>query len=317
MAVGQLHGSNTTLTQFFKLLCGLSKSSAHCIFVFDGNERAQVKRGRRVITNELDYLKQSKTLIKHFGYYCHMAPGEAEAEIIDMLKQGIIDTILSKDSDVFPLGAESVMNLPVFCAIQNLVFCRDKSRYWQELSVRIYSVRAIGFSQAGFLLIALLLRNDLGSGISGIGAQTAFRLAQSGFGNALLDAYKSFSTIPQQLTQACQDLNRDMAHEIEFNKKGKMGISKIFRDSRFPTLEDLDVLGTFLNPVTSSSKGLPVSGSLKLPTLPNISGIVAFSTEHFAWSPKLMLEHFHHDLWPGVIIRMLSSVRISAQRNNT
>ncbi|KAH7873761.1 uncharacterized protein C8R40DRAFT_1023313, partial [Lentinula edodes] len=80
-------------------------------FVYDGDERAQVKRGRQVITNELDYLKQSKTLVKHFGYHCHMAPGDAEAEIVDMLKQGIIDTVLSKDSDVFPLGAESVMNL--------------------------------------------------------------------------------------------------------------------------------------------------------------------------------------------------------------
>ncbi|KAJ3858593.1 hypothetical protein EV359DRAFT_68888 [Lentinula novae-zelandiae] len=144
------------------------------------------KTGRQVITNELDYLKQSKTLVQHFGYHCHMAPGDAEAEIVDMLKQGIIDTVLSKDSDVFPLGVESVMNLVVL---------QDKSRYWQELSIRIYSVRAIGFSQAGFLLIALLLHNDLGSGINGIGVQTVFRLAQSGFGNTLLEAYKSFSDI--------------------------------------------------------------------------------------------------------------------------
>ncbi|KAH7874852.1 PIN domain-like protein [Lentinula edodes] len=113
MAVGQLHSSNPTLTQFFKLLCALSRAGAHCIFVYDGNEPAQIKRGRQVVTNELDYLKQSRTLIKHFGYQSHLAPGEAEAEIAAMLKQGIIDTVLSKDNDIFPLGAVSVMNLVV------------------------------------------------------------------------------------------------------------------------------------------------------------------------------------------------------------
>ncbi|KAJ3859136.1 PIN domain-like protein, partial [Lentinula novae-zelandiae] len=86
-----------------------SKSGTHCIFVYDGDERPSVKRGKQVVLHELDYQKHSRTMIKHFSYYCHTAPGEAEVELVDLYKQGIIDTVLSKDSDVFPLGAKFVM----------------------------------------------------------------------------------------------------------------------------------------------------------------------------------------------------------------
>ncbi|KAJ3925672.1 MAG: PIN domain-like protein [Lentinula lateritia] len=316
-AQGQLHSSNATLTQFFKLLCGLSKAGAHCIFVYDGDKRPKIKRGRQVVTNELDYLKQSRTMVEHFGYHSHMAPGEAEAEIVDMLKQGIVDIVLSKDSDVFPLGAASVMNL---------VVPRDKSKArksWLDLEVRIYHTESMEFSQGGFILIALLLHNDFGNGGYGIGLSTARGLAQSGFGETLLRVYESLSPMPQRLLEALQELNHDMAYEIQHNKRGKMGScsparAEILQNSNFPTFDDLEALSTFLKPVTSSSEGLPpLLASLRLPTLPNISGIVAFSTEHFAWSPKLTLQHFHNYLWPGVIIRMLSSKYIAYNADNS
>ncbi|KAJ3911615.1 PIN domain-like protein [Lentinula edodes] len=298
-AQGQLHSSNATLTQFFKLLCGLSKAGAHCIFVYDGDKRPKIKRGRQVVTNELDYLKQSRTMVEHFGCHSHMAPGEAEAEIADMLKQGIVDIVLSKDSDVFPLGAASVMNL---------VVPRNKSKAqksWPDLEVRIYHTKSMEFSQGGFILIALLLHNDFGNGINGIGLSTARGLAQSGFGETLLRLYESLSPMPQRLSEALQELNQDMAPAR----------AEILRHSTF---DDLEALSTFLKPVTSSSEGLPpLLASLRLPTLPNISGIVAFSTEHFAWSPKLTLQHFHNYLWPGVIIRMLSSKYVAYNANNS
>ncbi|KAJ3925771.1 MAG: hypothetical protein NXY57DRAFT_967304 [Lentinula lateritia] len=104
-----------------------------------------------------------------------------------------------------------------------------------------------------------------------------------------------------------------MAYEIEHNKQGQMGCrsptqSKILRESNFPTEEDLPTLHAFLRPVTSSSLGLqPVPMSLRLPTLPDIGKILAFCNDHFSWSSKLTLEHFHICLWPGVLIRMLSS----------
>ncbi|KAJ4465035.1 hypothetical protein C8J55DRAFT_441697 [Lentinula edodes] len=297
------------------MLCSLSKSGAHCIFVYDGDGRPSVKRGNRVVLRELDYQKHSKTIIKHFGYYCHtvgihhsfiIAPGEAEAELVELYKQGIIDTVLSKDSDVFPLGAKSVMRV---------IVPKGPGNSWRkDLRVRVYCSETMGYSQAGFILIALLLRNDLSSGVDGIGHQTARGLAQSGFGDDLLSAYQSFSEDPQQLSQAFRKLNEDMVYEIEHNKRGKMGSRSpiragILRDSGFPTVTDIPVLNAFLRPVTSSSRGLtPAQSSLRLPTLPDIPGITNFCITHFAWSEKLTLEHLHTYLWAGVVMRMLCSV---------
>ncbi|KAH7872080.1 PIN domain-like protein [Lentinula edodes] len=317
----RLHASDSTLTQFFKLLCGLSKAGAHCIFVYDGDGRPLIKRGIRVVARESDYYTHSRKLIKYFGYYSHtvnvsiqstrimltsqtQAPGEAEAELSDMYKRGIIDIVLSKDSDVFPLGVGSIMKLIVPKEPRNL---------WGDLDARVYHAESTGYSQGGFILIALLLQNDFGSGVDGIGHQTARGLAQSGFGDDLLNAYQLFLNSPQQLSEAFRKLNSDMAYEIQYNEQGKMGLcspfrADILRDSQFPTLEDVNVMNAFLKPLTSSSPGLnPAPVSLSLPTLPDVTGISEFCAEHFAWSPMLALKRFHTHLWPGIVIRMLSS----------
>ncbi|KAJ3845916.1 PIN domain-like protein [Lentinula lateritia] len=299
-AKGKLHISNSTLTQFYKMLCSLSKSGAHCIFVYDGDEQPSVKQGKQVVMRELDYQKHSRTMIKHFGYYCHTAPGEAEAELVDLYKQGIIDTVLSKNSNVFPLGATSVMKV---------IVPKGPGNSWRkDLRVCVYRSETMGYSQGGFILIALLLRNDLTSSVNGIGHQTACGLAHSGFGDDLLSTYQLFSEDLQQLSQAFQKLNEDMVYEIEHNKRDKMGSRSpiragIFRDSKFPIVADIPALDAFLRPATSSSRGLSLAqSSLRLPTLPDIPGITKFCTTYFAWSEKLTLEHLHTYLWSGVVM---------------
>ncbi|KAJ4499943.1 PIN domain-like protein [Lentinula lateritia] len=300
----RLYTSDSTLTQFFKLLCGLSKAGAHCIFVYDGDGRPLIKRGTRVVARESDYYTHSRKLIKYFGYYSHTAPGEAEAELSDMYKRGIIDIVLSKDSDVFPLGVGSIMKL---------IVPKEPRNFWGDLDARIYHAESTGYSQGGFILIALLLRNDFGSGVDGIGHQTARGLAQSGFGDDLLNAYQLFLNSLQQLSEAFRKLNSNMAYEVQYNEQGKMGScspfrADILRDSQFPTLDDVNVMNAFLKPLTSSSPGLnPAPVSLSLPTLPDVTGISEFCAEHFAWSPMLALKRFHTHLWPGIVIRMLSS----------
>ncbi|KAH7871101.1 PIN domain-like protein [Lentinula edodes] len=310
MIKGGLHTSSSTLTQLFKFFCGLSKANAHCLIVWDGDNRPSIKRGHRVVAHESDYQKKAKLMVTYFGYHNHTAPGEAEAELAELLKRGIIDTVLSKDSDVFPLGVKSVLKvLKPNTAVSG--------NSWEDLTIRVYDAEPVqkylGYSQGGLVLVALLLQNDISGGVNGIGRQTAHALARSGFGKNLLDYYNMFSTKPGQLSWALSQLNEDMADEIEHNKRGQMGCrspmrSKILRESNFPTDGDLQTLHAFLKPVTSSSLGLqPVPMSLRLPTLPDIGKILAFCNDHFSWSSKLTLEHFHICLWPGVLIRMLSS----------
>ncbi|ESK92705.1 PIN domain-like protein [Moniliophthora roreri MCA 2997] len=52
-------------------------------------------------------------IIEAFGYHCHNAPGDAEAELAVMNQMGIIDAVLTRDADIFPLGAKCVLHINV------------------------------------------------------------------------------------------------------------------------------------------------------------------------------------------------------------
>ncbi|KAJ3849439.1 PIN domain-like protein [Lentinula lateritia] len=85
-----LYLSDTTLTQLQYFLCQLSEAGVNYVFFFDGPERSTIKR-------------------ECFGYYSHVAKGDAEAELAHLNNQGIIDAVLTKDSDIFPFGAQCVL----------------------------------------------------------------------------------------------------------------------------------------------------------------------------------------------------------------
>ncbi|KAJ3913719.1 PIN domain-like protein [Lentinula edodes] len=106
-AVNQMHATTSPLSQLFKFLCYLSQAGVHGIFVYNG-ERPRIKRGRQVITREPGYYTQARALIEAFGYYAHTAPGEADAELAEMCKRGVIDAVFTKDSDLLPFGAPSI-----------------------------------------------------------------------------------------------------------------------------------------------------------------------------------------------------------------
>ncbi|MCO5598608.1 hypothetical protein L7F22_052705 [Adiantum nelumboides] len=52
---------------------------------------------------------QVRQLVEAFGFVILQAPGEAEAELSDLNKRGLIDAILSDDSDCFLFGAKTVV----------------------------------------------------------------------------------------------------------------------------------------------------------------------------------------------------------------
>ncbi|KAJ3858741.1 PIN domain-like protein, partial [Lentinula novae-zelandiae] len=287
------------LTQLQYFLCQLSEAGVNCVFFFDGPERSAIKRGRHVINREPDYHKHAKALIECFGYYSHAARGDAEAELAHLNNQGIIDAVLTKDSDVFPFGAQCVL-VPEF----------QKSG---DFIVDVYDIDTIQnnlqLSRAGFVLIALLLQNDFDSGVLGIGPRTALGLAQCGFGDKFLAVYNQFLATSSELSDVFQDLINDIAHEIEFNTHSKLGScsptrAQIFRDSNFPSSRSLTTLQAFLLPTVHVSPAYNWP-----PRIPNVVRISAFCREHFNWPTQLALKKFHDDLWPAVIVRMLYSVR--------
>lgn len=79
-AVGQLHASDTTLTQLFNFLRQLSQSpTTDCTFVYDGDERPLVKRGRNVVRRVPAHYTASKVLVQKFGYRVHIVHSYSSA----------------------------------------------------------------------------------------------------------------------------------------------------------------------------------------------------------------------------------------------
>ncbi|KAJ3972320.1 PIN domain-like protein, partial [Lentinula raphanica] len=303
-----LHTSDSTLTQFYRFLCQLAEAGINCVFYFDGSERPAVKRGRKVINREPDFYKHARDLIKLFGFYAFTAKGDADAELAELNRNGGIDAVLTKDSDVFPFGA--------VCVLRALPFAPERSN---ELEVDVFNTAdiqtKIAITRGGFILIALLLSNDITEGVGGIGAKTALSLAKCGFGDQILEAYHRYSTAAPQLSSAFQRINYDMANELEFDSHGKIGKcspsrARKIRESEFPSLGDLKGIQAFLTPPTSTL--IPHCP----PRLPDIGGIASFCREHFCWSSDLMRKKFHSNLWPAVIIQMLCSQSVVYNPSN-
>lgn len=129
-AVGHANrGENPELKTFFKKLLRLAKLPVHLIFVFDGPGRPKIKRDTRVVHQGMHLFKSMLLLIEAFGFEYHnvcnavnsadstqlfahtfiQAPGEAEAELGYMSQAGVIDLIITDDSDVALFGGRTIM----------------------------------------------------------------------------------------------------------------------------------------------------------------------------------------------------------------
>ncbi|KAF9075777.1 hypothetical protein BDP27DRAFT_1539661, partial [Rhodocollybia butyracea] len=166
---------DASLTQLWRFLNQLSYAPTDCTFVYDGSERAHIKRGVQVITEEPFCIRNPK---RWFGPLDSdsQAKGDAEAELPIMNQKGVIDAVLTKDSDVFPLGAEHVLKIASSSS---------------KLVVDIYDAKLIKDSlrltTGGLILYSLLAGNDFDAGVQGFGPTKALAIAQCGFGNSLVE----------------------------------------------------------------------------------------------------------------------------------
>ncbi|KAK7015722.1 PIN domain-like protein, partial [Favolaschia claudopus] len=115
------------------------------LFIVDGPERPDIKRGRRVLMRGHPLTTAFQELAGYFGYPCYMAPGEADAELGRLAAEGIIDFVQTTDSDVFLFGAEHK---------------RDGDNIKLYRSEKIFATPSVGLTRGGILLFALLPGGD-------------------------------------------------------------------------------------------------------------------------------------------------------------
>ena len=132
----------------------------HALLQSEGKNAA---RGADTPTEEMYH--QIQDLLTLFGVPYVIAPQEAEAQCAWMNSEGLVDAVITEDSDAFLFGASTVYR-NVF----------NTKKY-----VEVYSVeniqRDIGLKRAQMAELALLLGSDYTEGIPGVGIVNALEIA--------------------------------------------------------------------------------------------------------------------------------------------
>uniref|UniRef100_A0A0W0G1R6 XPG-I domain-containing protein n=1 Tax=Moniliophthora roreri TaxID=221103 RepID=A0A0W0G1R6_MONRR len=143
-------------------------------------ERAKQKKREELkflMTNQLSFSNQGRSW-KVLGLY---APADGEAELAALTERGVIDAVITKDSDVFPLGVQWVL-LPDF-----------KNSMVAKLMVHVYSAACIAtqlnLTRDRLVFYSVLAGTDFG-GVQGVGKSIALQLAQTGIADNLISDYQ-------------------------------------------------------------------------------------------------------------------------------
>nr|XP_036220026.1 flap endonuclease GEN isoform X2 [Bactrocera oleae] len=151
-------------------------------------------------------LKQCETLLQSMGIQCFQAPGEAEAYCAFLNKKGLVDGVISQDSDCFAYGAIRVY--------RNFSVSTQGAQAAQGGAVDIYDMQQIkgkmDFGQNKTIVMALLCGCDYcPDGIGGIGRDGVLKLFNKYKEQEILERIRSWR----------QDDNKYTALEMRVDDK--------------------------------------------------------------------------------------------------
>ncbi|CAK9781890.1 unnamed protein product [Cutaneotrichosporon oleaginosum] len=254
------HGANAYLRTLFFKIAALLQHPVLPVFVFDGPKKPAMKRGQRVTRNfgvNDGYSRQFKDLLDVCGLEWWNAPGEAEAELAIMNRQGKIDAVLSDDVDALLFGAKCLLrnNSPTLSGAQAPVTQSSSSR----TDMRHYEMYRLSDIVAewtrvpsalqneddcrrAMVLIALLSGGDYVP--EGVG-----RVAKAGYADFL----KLYAKERPQFDRKVAQVHEEMLEELATNRSGHIGrrMRKLAEDLAGVNLIDLFPLECYLNPATS------------------------------------------------------------------
>ena len=197
---------NAQLVTVFYRLCKLRKLGVECLFVVDGNEKPMLKRDGQYRPQAHDAetgycVRVVSSFIRALGWQVVEARGEAEAECALLNRLGVVDAVLTDDSDAFVFGATQLIRTGTVtrASLTSPAKRGMSSPTGSEASttpgtpatpgsaksakdaVDVYSMEYLykfyGLSQAGMRLMLLLAESDYGKGVPGIGKTIALNLA--------------------------------------------------------------------------------------------------------------------------------------------
>ncbi|KAF8190100.1 PIN domain-like protein [Pholiota molesta] len=298
---GTRNGENPAVRNLFYRLCHLLTLPVIPIFVFDGPNRPSKKRGTAVRTVRSHWLTLPfQKFIEAFGFYWYMAPGEAEADLVELNRKEKIDMIVSEDSDTMALGACCVIRL------KNTKDDGDQVTVFDAKSIQNHP--DVLLDHAGLFLMAILCGGDYdNTGLIGCGWKTASRLARTELAHSLFNAATSLLSREDLCTFLCEwrEAFRILLAQDPNNVLGRKYPSLASNvTDEFPPV---DILLLYAHPVTSWSMGSQTPDqSLWRLRQPDLPAIGTLCEKYFSWgSSGDMVASCKGTLWPGVAIRSL------------
>jgi len=180
-------GENPELQILFHKLNWFLNQPVNVVFVFDSDKHPSMKHRKHIRTKEHWLVKRFGEFTEAYGFSIHtvgkqkslisqiltfgkQVPGEAEAELVLLNKLGIINIVVTDDSDALIFGATCVMckwvlipclfNCPDWQSYSSPNIKKDHDDVVPYTSEGIQTSAGVHLTQGGMLLIAILCGGD-------------------------------------------------------------------------------------------------------------------------------------------------------------
>ncbi|KAL1726301.1 PIN domain-like protein, partial [Schizophyllum commune] len=289
------------LSAAFHQLARYLNSPCTVVFVFDGPQKTNSKRGTTVIDRDTTVLKAYKELIHAMRFHILDAAGEADADLGVMSRYGLINGVLSDDSDLFLFGGKTVIRSP---SIKN---DGDTVKFYRATDIRRHS--AIGLNQTQLVLFALLVGNDYDPrGLKGCGSCYALALARSHLSTELsriaeTDEPRPSHMVLQWRAHLLDELNHNTSRLLPH------ALPRVAADmpQSFP---DLDVLRLLARPITTPLWKLQAASYGWHARMPDMGRLTELCSDYFSWDRAAIAARFEKHILPGICLRYLLQVRL-------
>ena len=286
-------GKNHTVRNVFYEILSYLCAGVQPVYVFDGPQKPQCKRGRYIDFEKLNarttldkdpavfdrsrahIIPLLREMLALFRLPFHQAPAEAEAECTTMERIGVVDGVITKDSDVLVLGGKLIL-WPVSKKPNGMKAARARAKVYRPADL-IQSGQPL--ITEDLALFALLTGTDYHHGIYSCGGGTAMRVVREGFGLRLPGVMQAQDTsIASWKEELCKMLRTGppsgeqmapkIADHIEQMKGG-------FPDNR--------VWHLYTKLSVSSLEDLQNKSRTWWAAAANTYGLYAFAKKHFEW----------------------------------
>jgi DNA excision repair protein ERCC-5 len=229
-------------------------------------EEKTMERDMSTITDEMK--EDILTLLQLCGIPWVESPSEAEAQCAALEELGLVDGIVTEDSDIFVFGGKKVY--------KNFF---DEQKYVEAYFAKDIE-RDLALKRHQLVALAMLLGGDYTDGVKGVGIVNGMEVLQAfaihdsdeGIRDGLHRFREWLDGFDDPSLDDCEDVS---SHRVAlFHKKHKYARTRWVAPSDFPSR---GIINAYLNPVVDKSEA-EFSWSI-----PNLQGLQHFCAETLGW----------------------------------